>query len=64
LYDRYQQSLAAKAPEVVAQAPEPRPVESAEETECLACGKMIPAGAAKCEACGWTWADEGEQAGD
>lgn len=29
--------------------------ERAEDTECLSCGKVIPAGADKCAACGWSW---------
>lgn len=29
--------------------------EPADETECLSCGAVIPAGEDDCAQCGWTW---------
>jgi len=39
----------------VAPAEEPSPDDLSEPSECLSCGKMIPAGSAKCPSCGWSY---------
>jgi len=49
-----EQSLFAEAPEALAEE-SPPPDDLTEPTLCLACRRTIPAGAAQCASCGWSY---------